>query len=432
MRPRSTRKLPAKPPPSSSARYRLGAIPLPSGVNSSVSSSSSLDPSPRSVKPMPLCLTASWAARHPGWETGRHPRLQRARQHLVGYLRHGLHRPRRHWRSPSSRPDPAASTSRPCRDGRGRPQAYGTQQASRSRSRYLSDKAGQPATARHRFGAVSRLYKWLISVDALEIDPSAAAKPPAPPAPRSSVTGAKTVKSLWDTAERLPATRSAFTKLSLLLPLRRQELADLKIRSIVLDGGGAEIRLAASETKNRKPFVLPLTGTALEIVQGLLLLRGGQPDDFLIPLAKRGGAFADWGGLAKQIARAGDGLRFQWHDTRRMFASEMAEHGVGQFRNHRWASEPSTQRIADRRGALIPPWRRESRPAGGDGRMGRILLHAARTTVCGRARCAPPANVIALVKRGGAMSVQAGGPQRHLAACSKSWSAPPAPGGWGG
>ena len=75
------------------------------------------------------------------------------------------------------------------------------------------------------------------------------------------------IKALWDGAARLPSARAAYLKLAILLPLRRQELADLKVSDIVFEGQNVELRLDGSKTKNSKTFVMPIVGTAAAIVR---------------------------------------------------------------------------------------------------------------------------------------------------------------------
>ena len=103
----------------------------------------------------------------------------------------------------------------------------------------LHVKAGRPATARHRLGGLNRLYKGLAGVDAAATNPVASIEQPAPPRPRSNVLAAESVKLLWDGAERLSAPRRDYLRLALLLPLRRQELADLKVSDVVVVDGEA-------------------------------------------------------------------------------------------------------------------------------------------------------------------------------------------------
>ena len=190
-------------------------------------------------------------------------------------------------------------------------------------------KAGHQATARHRHGSLGRFYRWMQSVDAVEDNPVARVQAPPPPAPRTNVPSAQTVRAVWDAAARLPAARGAFVRLALLVPLRRQELANLKAGNILLDGPDCEIRLSSNQTKNKKPFTMPLAGTAAAIVRELLA-RTSSPRDPLIPLTRHGAIFGNWGRFGEQLAREA-GLSFRWHDTRRLFASELAEHGVANF-----------------------------------------------------------------------------------------------------
>jgi integrase len=191
-------------------------------------------------------------------------------------------------------------------------------------------KAGRPATARHRLGGLNRLYKWLVGVDAVATNPVASVQQPAPPQPRANVLSAETVKLLWDGAERLSAPRRNYLRLALLLPLRRQELADLTVRDVVVvDGNVSELRLDGIKVKNGRTFIMPLVGTASAIVQQLVD-RARSPNDHLLPLTRSGAPFSAWKRFHQQIEME-TGIRLAWHDLRRTFASEMGEHAAATF-----------------------------------------------------------------------------------------------------
>jgi len=192
----------------------------------------------------------------------------------------------------------------------------------------LHAKAGRPATARHRLGALNRLYKWLMSVDAVGSSPTASVAQPPPPRERSNVLSAADIKALWHGAARLASPRAAYLKLAILLPLRRQELADLKLGDVVFEGRNVELRLDGSKTKNGRPFVMPLVGTAAAIVRDLVD-QATTPDAFLIPLTTDK-PFSAWKRLGEQVTRE-TGVRLAWHDLRRSFATEMAEHAAAPF-----------------------------------------------------------------------------------------------------
>ncbi len=193
----------------------------------------------------------------------------------------------------------------------------------------LHARAGRPATARHRLGALNRLFKWLMSVDAANANPTAAVVKPAPPRERSNVLSAAEVKALWDGAERLPSARGHYLRLALLLPLRRQELADLKVRDIIIDGDTTELRLEGAKVKNGRTFVMPIVGTAAVIVRDLVN-RAAAPDAFLIPLSRSDTPFSTWKRFNGQVAKE-TGVALAWHDLRRTFATEMGEHAAAPF-----------------------------------------------------------------------------------------------------
>ena len=98
------------------------------------------------------------------------------------------------------------------------------------------------------------------------------------------------IKALWDGAARLPSARAAYLKLAILLPLRRQELADLKVSDVVFEGQNVELRLDGSKTKNSKTFVMPIVGTAAAIVRGLVD-QAASRDALLIPLTRPASRF---------------------------------------------------------------------------------------------------------------------------------------------
>jgi integrase len=187
----------------------------------------------------------------------------------------------------------------------------------------------RPATGRHRLGALNRLYKWLCSVEAAAFNPVVNVPLPRPPAPRSRVLTALEVRALWAGAEILPPPKRDYLRLALLLPLRRQELADTRRGDIHANGDRAEIVIASHRSKNRNEHRLPLVGEARQIVERLLDVKGA-PDDFLIRLSEDGTPMNSWRRFAEAIGRV-SGVSFQFHDTRRLFASESGEHDLADF-----------------------------------------------------------------------------------------------------
>jgi integrase len=189
--------------------------------------------------------------------------------------------------------------------------------------------ADRPATCRHRVGALNRLYKWLASVEAASANPVVNIALPSPPAPRTRVLTAGQVKALWEGAATLPEPRRDYLHLLLLVPLRRQELADTQRRDIHVNGDRLELVIASHRSKNRNEHRLPLVAEAREIVERLLASPGA-PDDFLLGLSEDGSPMNSWRRFQEAIERA-SGVSFGFHDPRRLFATESGEHDLADF-----------------------------------------------------------------------------------------------------
>ena len=120
-------------------------------------------------------------------------------------------------------------------------------------------------------------------------------------------------QGLWTGAASLPTPKCDYLRLALLLPLRRQELADTRRGDIRVNGDRMEIVIASHRSKNRNEHRVPLVGEARQIVERLLDVKGA-PDDFLIRLSEDGTPMNSWRRFAEAIERA-SGVSFQFHDT---------------------------------------------------------------------------------------------------------------------
>ena len=127
----------------------------------------------------------------------------------------------------------------------------------------------RPATARHRLGVIRRLYHWLAANEAVEVNPAVFEKAPPPP-PKTRVWTAQEVQRIWISAGRLPDARRDFLRLITLLPLRRAELANTRVRDIRPNGPRLELVIEAGRAKNRVEHIMPLTGEARAIVERLM------------------------------------------------------------------------------------------------------------------------------------------------------------------
>ncbi len=187
---------------------------------------------------------------------------------------------------------------------------------------------GKPATARHRLGNVSRLFKWLVANEAVSQNPALNLRPPAPPQPRTRVYTAAEVQALWSAAEKLHDSRADLFKLLLLLPFRRQNLADLLCSGV--HQNGKRMELVVSKSKNGLEHRVPLVGTARHIVEKYIK-DNDQKASRLLPLVSDGKRFNAWGRFVKAIRRESGVADFNFHDFRRLFLTECAEHQIGDF-----------------------------------------------------------------------------------------------------
>jgi integrase len=191
--------------------------------------------------------------------------------------------------------------------------------------------AASPATGRHRVGALNRLFGWLIENEVVAANPVAKVKRPPPPPKRTRVWTAAEVRDLWTSADGLPAAKRDYLRLLLLLPLRRQELADARRADIHVNGSRMELIIAAVDNKkNWTEFRVPIVAAAREIVERLLDAPG-EPGDYLIPLSEDGSRMNSWRRFAEKIEKISGVGKFGFHDARRVFSSECGEHELGDF-----------------------------------------------------------------------------------------------------
>jgi integrase len=229
--------------------------------------------------------------------------------------------------------------------------------------------AASPATGRHRVGALNRLFGWLNENEVVAANPVAKVKRPPPPPKRTRVWTAAEVRGLWKSADGLSTAKRDYLRLLLLLPLRRQELADTRRTGIQVNGSRMELVIAAVDNKrNWTEFRVPIVTAAREIVERLLNAPG-EPGDYLIPLSEDGSRMNSWRRFAEKIEKISGVGKFSFHDARRVFSSECGEHELGDFGlidqmiNHVGAaSKPGASghynhaRRADARAKLMGDW----------------------------------------------------------------------------
>jgi integrase len=219
--------------------------------------------------------------------------------------------------------------------------------------RLLNRHTGHPGVARHRFGALSRCLDWHVEHDALSVNPCSLVGRkyrPKRPKPRQRVYTATEMQTLWQVAEKLDETDRDYLRLMMLMPLRRHECSDLTSGN--LDKGRGAIVLHGVLTKNGDAFTLPLPPVALAIVERRIAALGRGGKGRLFQFNSTGEAMNAWGHLIDRVEAASGIEEFKWHDLRRTFMTELAEHNIGNADtldaclNHRQSATRSGVRAA--------------------------------------------------------------------------------------
>ena len=124
--------------------------------------------------------------------------------------------------------------------------------------------------AEKRRQTVGAMFRWALSQDIVETDPTAGLKAYDPGTPRDRVLTAEEIEALWKWLEfRRPSVRPAdILKLQLLTGARCGEISGLCAEEI--DREQWTWTLPAARSKNKRPRVTPLVGMARQIIEARL------------------------------------------------------------------------------------------------------------------------------------------------------------------
>jgi integrase len=186
----------------------------------------------------------------------------------------------------------------------------------------IAQNSGKVTSNRVR-SSISGFFAWAIRNGIAETNPVAGTRP-ADEATRERVLEPKELRSIWNALGN--DHHSSIVKLLMLTGARASEIADLRWDELKT----AEIVLPGERTKNGKPFSIPLSSAALEILRQQPRRAGpdGKPRDRIF--GNSAGPFSGWskskGMLDARIAERGEPLA-HWviHDLRRSFATHLGE-----------------------------------------------------------------------------------------------------------
>lgn len=184
-----------------------------------------------------------------------------------------------------------------------------------------------PIMANRTLSALKNMFGWLIERGVLASSPIAGMKPPTKEETRERVLTDDEIKLLWKAADDTGYPFGPFTKLLLLTAARRDEVAGMTEDEIDLDAKTWTI--PKERAKNKKAHVVPLSDTAVAVIEALPKIVG--QDGLLFTMTgvtPISGFSKARNALHAKMLELADGEEIpHWvfHDLRRTAASGMAK-----------------------------------------------------------------------------------------------------------
>jgi integrase len=191
-------------------------------------------------------------------------------------------------------------------------------------------KQGFLRVAGQRRQAVKALFKWALSRDLIETDPTAGITCDGYSlgAPRDRVLGDSEAQAIWHwIGDERAGPVGDCLKVQLCLGARCGEIGGMRFEEIDRNGELWLWTLPASRSKNKQPRMTPLIGLARELVEARIGVRDRGP----LFTTEAGGPLYS-GIVGQHLRQRWDRLpieRFSTHDLRRTAATRMAEMGIG-------------------------------------------------------------------------------------------------------
>jgi integrase len=180
------------------------------------------------------------------------------------------------------------------------------------------DDGGAPVSANRTLAALKTLFKFYVKRGSLVISPAALVDAPAAEESRDRTLSDDEIKAIWKAADAAAYPFGGLVQMLLLTGARRDELREATWSEFDLDG--ALWTLPADRVKNGNEHWVPLSDTALQILNGMPRVKGG--------LLFTTTGDTPYSGLSKAKRRLDEASGVQgWtlHDLRRTAATGMAE-----------------------------------------------------------------------------------------------------------
>lgn len=128
---------------------------------------------------------------------------------------------------------------------------------------------GSPIMANRVRALLSKFFAWAMERDIVDASPVVSIKAPSEEKTRDRVLTDEEIRFLWLASEKLGYPFGPVVQLLLLTAQRRTEVSDALWDEMELEGNNQLWVIAADRAKNRKEHFVPLTASALEIIQAL-------------------------------------------------------------------------------------------------------------------------------------------------------------------
>jgi integrase len=196
---------------------------------------------------------------------------------------------------------------------------------------------GAPIMANRTTALLSKVFKFALDDELIEASPAVRIPRPAAEQQRDRVLSDDEVRALWQSFDALEPEMAAFYKLRLLTAQRGGEVGSMRWQDVDLAGGWWTI--PSTRSKNKRPHRVPLSPTALEMLQALraqadekLRARRAAPSrkKNAKPIADPVYVLEGARGKRQQSEAAATFAvpDFRAHDLRRTAASNMASGGI--------------------------------------------------------------------------------------------------------
>ena len=187
-------------------------------------------------------------------------------------------------------------------------------------ARALRDAAQErgAASARHTFGAASRLLEFAVERGNVESNPFRLVRAPRPAPARTRSLSPAEFWAIWEATGALHPDVGRLIRFLMVTPLRASDAAGLRYHQV----DGDLVRLA--RTKRTGEWIVPMPRQAIELVGA------GEPDQLLFASPGRrgrniGGVFKGWSKTKVALDRESGVAGWRIHDFRRTIVSRLAD-----------------------------------------------------------------------------------------------------------